>query len=154
MAGPSAAVMNFITRITCPRCQIRYDVPTQQLHGRMVRCFFCETEWIPVTAASVLPPPALTNAAQGKLLDAAAAGDILGVKGLLAAKGDVEARRANGSTALIEASVFGHLDVVLVLLASSANVNVRRDDGHTALSLAALTGRQEIVRALLAAGAM
>jgi ankyrin repeat protein len=103
------------------------------------------------------------------------------VRALLAAKVDVDAKTADGVTALIIASQKGHLEVVRALLAAKANVNVKaandpqffptsqklrefqRDllasmnvkpaSGVTALMTASQNGDLEVVRALLAAKA-
>ena len=49
-----------------------------------------------------------TNAAQDNLIDASGAGDLSQVKALLAAKADVDAKTADGRTALMLASQNGH----------------------------------------------
>jgi uncharacterized protein len=52
---------------------------------------------------------AATNAAQDNLIDSSGAGDLSQVKALLAAKADVDAKTADGRTALMLASQNGHL---------------------------------------------
>jgi len=93
------------------------------------------------------------DAAQDNLFDASAAGDLSQVKALLAAAADVNAKRANGATALMIASEKGHMDVVQALLAARADVNVKGGAGVTALMIASQNGHLEVVRALLAAKA-
>src|SRR5208282_4649887 len=78
-------------------------------------------------------------------------GDRRHVKELLAAAADVNAKRANGATALMIASEKGHMDVVQALLAARADVNVKGGAGVTALMIASQNGHLEVVRALLAA---
>ena len=55
------------------------------------------------------------------------------VQALLAAKADVNAKAANGGTALMVASQTGHLEVVQALLAAKADVNAKAANGVTAL---------------------
>jgi len=91
------------------------------------------------------------------LIKAAGKGDLARVKALLAAKADVNAKTANGSTALMVASefgdLFGHLEVVRALLDAKADVNAKTANDVTALILASQQGHLEIVRALLDAKA-
>ena len=94
-----------------------------------------------------------TNAAQDDLISASGAGDLSRVKALLAAKADVNAKAANGVTALIYASQNGNLHVVQALVAAKADVNRERADGITALIIASQQGYLEVVQALLAAKA-
>jgi ankyrin repeat protein len=56
-----------------------------------------------------LSAAAPTNAAQDNLIDASGAGDLSQVKALLGAKADVDAKTADGRTALMLASQNGHL---------------------------------------------
>jgi ankyrin repeat protein len=98
-------------------------------------------------------PTGQANATPNSLLDAAAAGDLSRVQGLLAAKADVNARGLLGVTALIAASGFGHLQVVQALLAAKAEVNAKAGDGTTALFMASQNGHADVAQALLAAKA-
>jgi len=93
------------------------------------------------------------TAAQDNLIDASGAGDLSQVKGLLAAKADVNAKAVDGRTALMLASQNGHLEVVQALLAAKADVNAKTVKGGTALMIAAQTGHLDVVRALVAAKA-
>jgi ankyrin repeat protein len=61
-----------------------------------------------VLVAVGLSAAAPTNAAQDNLIDASSAGDLSQVKALLAAKADVNAKTAEGRTALMLASQNGH----------------------------------------------
>jgi uncharacterized protein len=87
------------------------------------------------------------------LVDAASAGDLAKVKDCLIAGADVNAKNANGSTALMLAAQEGHLAVVQSLLAAKADVNLTAGSGNTALLLAAQEGHGDVVQALIAAGA-
>jgi len=87
------------------------------------------------------------------LVDAASAGDLAKVKDCLVAGADVNAKNANGSTALMLASQEGRLAVVQSLLAAKADVNLTAGSGNTALLLAAQEGHSDVVQALIAAKA-
>jgi len=62
----------------------------------------------------------------------------------------VNAKRNDGSTALMRASQNGHLEVVRALIAAKADVKAKAVNGFTALNLASETGHLEVVRALVA----
>lgn len=73
---------------------------------------------------------------------------------LLLRKGiNVNARSANGMTALFLAAVNGRADVVEVLLKKGSDPNARRADGATALHRAAAKGGKDVVELLLKHGA-
>ena len=44
-------------RISCPSCQIAYEIPEQKLLGRKLRCAGCGTNWVPLPAAAPEPEP-------------------------------------------------------------------------------------------------
>jgi hypothetical protein len=88
-----------------------------------------------------------------RLADAASAGDLAKVKDCLATGVDVNAKNANGSTALMLAAQEGRLTVVAFLLSAKADVNLKAASGNTALLLAAQEGHADVVQALIAAGA-
>jgi ankyrin repeat protein len=66
---------------------------------------------------------------------------------------DVNAREANGITALMMAADGGNLDLVQALLARGAQVDATTLGGESALLLAADKGYKSIVRLLQNAGA-
>jgi uncharacterized protein len=78
--------------------------------------------------------------ADEELSDAASDGDLSRVKTLIAAKADVNAKRLDGSTALMVASEKGHLEVVQVLITAKVDVNAKRTGGATALIMASQEG--------------
>jgi uncharacterized protein len=92
-------------------------------------------------------------ASQDDLIEASRIGDLFRVKELLAAKANVDARAADGSTALVVASENGNLEVVKALLAAKATVDAPMGNGFTALMVAAGMGHLEVVQTLLAAKA-
>jgi hypothetical protein len=96
-------------------------------------------------------PP--TAAAQDDLITASGIGDLSRVKALLTTRVDIDARRANGSTALVVASEKGNLEIVKALLAAKATVDAPMGNGFTALMVAAGMGHLEVVQTLLAAKA-
>jgi WD40 repeat protein/uncharacterized protein YecT (DUF1311 family) len=86
------------------------------------------------------------------LMNESMKGNIKEVRNLLAAAA-VNAKSADGKTALIYASGEGYPDVAQALLASGADVNASDDKGNTALMAASVTIYVEVVKKLLEAGA-
>jgi ankyrin repeat protein len=72
----------------------------------------------------------------GTLIEAAAAGDAARVRALAAAGASLEARAAEGETALMRAAHGGHLDVVRALVDAGADVNATDGRGWGALAKA------------------
>lgn len=87
------------------------------------------------------------------LIKAAAGGDVIQVKALLQTKVDVNAKRKDGTTALMLAAIKGHTGVVRALLDAKANVNARASNGATVLIGAAQEGHKAVVQLLLDARA-
>lgn len=79
----------------------------------------------------------------------AAAGDGVAVKAFLAAGMEVNARNAEGDTALMNAAAAGSGAVVELLLSEGAQVNVTNARGMTPLAAAILNGHPDIVGVLL-----
>jgi hypothetical protein len=104
------------------------------------------------TTPTYIPSPTAETRASG-LINAAAAGDLVRVKSLIAARADVNAKNNNGETALMWASDKGHAEVVNALLTARADVNAKANNGETALMWASYKGHAEVVNALLAARA-
>lgn len=106
-------------------------------------------------AASILP--AKSTALDGQLLDAAAAGDVAGVKSLIAAGADVNARDARDPndktrlTPLMKAALNGHGEVVKLLIKSGSQVNDVDPYWGSALGMAAAKGHLAVVNELLRA---
>ena len=80
-------------------------------------------------------------------------GNLEHVQAAIAGRADVNARNANGQTALTVAVRRGSLDIVQVLIAAGADINTRDNYGDTALMHGAIYNYLEIVEALIAAGA-
>jgi len=91
------------------------------------------------------PPTPLMQAAQDGQLERVSAHLRRGAK--------VDARGADGSTALHLAAHRGHSDVAKALIGKGAAVNARQRDGTTALMLAAEEGHAPLVHDLLDKGA-
>ncbi len=68
-------------------------------------------------------------------------------------RADVNARTADGTSALHWAAYRNDLDLVNRLLAAGADVNAKNDYGSTPLSEAAVVGNVQVLRKLLSAGA-
>ena len=102
----------------------------------------------------VLTVGASTVAAQDlRLVGAAAAQDALEVRALLDEGVDVDARRADGATAILWAAHWDDLKTVGLLLRAGASVNAADDHGVTPLHRAAENASPAMTDALLAAGA-
>jgi len=102
----------------------------------------------------VLTVGASTVAAQDlRLVGAAAAQDPLEVRALLDEGVDVDARRADGATAILWAAHWDDLKTVGLLLRAGASVNAADDHGVTPLHRAAENASPAMTDALLAAGA-
>jgi hypothetical protein len=92
--------------------------------------------------------------ARGLGLHAAAlAGDVARIRASLAAGAPVDARNAQGQTALMVAAYAGHARAVEALLQAGAGVDAADEAGLTALMAAAYAGRTAAVQALLRGGA-
>jgi hypothetical protein len=87
------------------------------------------------------------------LMVAAAAGNAVAVRDLLAKRAMVNPRNLSGATALMAASAGGFEDVARALIEKGARVDEKSAKGCTALMLAAKSGQEAIVDLLLASGA-
>ncbi|WP_029005729.1 ankyrin repeat domain-containing protein [Azorhizobium doebereinerae] len=87
------------------------------------------------------------------LMTAAHVGDVEAVCQLLAAGADMNARNADGNTALWLACVGRHLEVIDLLVAAGTDIDNQNDNGATALMYAASAGLAGVVARLLARGA-
>jgi ankyrin repeat protein len=84
---------------------------------------------------------------QDKLLqlhDLAAAGNLAGLQAALAAGADLQARDAQGCSALHFAADRGQLEALEVLLAAGVDVEAKDEDGQTPLHYAALCGNEVV----------
>jgi ankyrin repeat protein len=93
------------------------------------------------------------TAAGQSLLDAAESGDRAAALAALEAGGDVDARGADGTTALIWAAYNGDADLVARLLTAGADANAKNEFGTSAIAEAAIGGYADVVAALLEGGA-
>ena len=94
-----------------------------------------------------------TGAADLPLVTAAAQQDWHGVQTLLVEGADVNARRADGVTALLWAAHWDDVGTVDALLAAGANPNAATDRGVTPLMRASENASTAVAETLLAAGA-
>src|ERR1700730_2991445 len=108
-----------------------------------------------VAAIAVFRPgPSTGLAADTTLLDAAESGDHAAAMRLVSAKGtNVNATRADDSTAVMYAAANGDLELVRALLKAGANVKLKNQFGTSALTEAAIIGSTPVIDALLKAGA-
>ena len=97
--------------------------------------------------------PAPAQPADLRLVEAVRAGDLAGVRGLLAEGVDADAAQRDGATALHWAAYRDDVPAARLLLGAGAAPGAVNDLGVTALHLACENGSGELVRALLAAGA-
>lgn len=87
------------------------------------------------------------------LVDAARNQDAAAVRALLTQKADVNARAADGSTALLWAAHWNDAATAELLLGAGADANARNDFGMTPLSQACTNSSSGMVRLLLKSGA-
>jgi ankyrin repeat protein len=107
-------------------------------------------------ALALLPALVLSvslSAQETTLLSAAAQGDLGTVNRLIASGGQLEARDAQGRTALLLATHGNHVEVARALIAAGANVNAKDNIQDTPFLYAGAEGRTEILKMTLAAGA-
>ena len=97
--------------------------------------------------------PTLPEGMDGRLLSAAALGDIFSVEKLINEGADVNARASNGTTALMGAAYAGYPRTAEYLISRGAQIDAQSADGLTALHYAAGAGHTDIVGRLLDAGA-
>jgi ankyrin repeat protein len=88
-----------------------------------------------------------------QLIDAVQTRDLPRAEALLDAGANIDASRADGSTALMWATTRGYKEIVQMLLERRANVNASASSGDTAILWASFRGYEEIVQMLLAKGA-
>ncbi len=106
--------------------------------------------WILVLLASVNLAVAATDL---RLVDAAKEGDSGVVRSLLTEHVDVNATKADGTTALAWAVYHDDLETAGLLIRAGANVNAANDYGVTPLSLACTNRNGAMVEKLVGAGA-
>ena len=106
-------------------------------------------------AAGAAPVPASPPAQvdPDALRQAAAAGDLTALRAQLASGGDIEARDAQGRTALMLATVGGQADAVAVLLAHGADPSAADAHGTTPLRAAVAADERAIIAMLRRYGA-
>ena len=115
-----------------------------------------KARFVSLLAISILAAAGVPAAAEDldvQLVNAAAVNDAAAVGQLIDKGADVNARRADGATALLWAAHWDDLDTVNALLAAGANVNAADDHGVTALERAAENASLRMVERLLAADA-
>ena len=100
-----------------------------------------------------LPPVSSDDAAATPLVNAAEAGRMQELAGLLAAGHDVNQTQPDGMTALHWAVWHGDVGAVRLLLQARADVNAATEYQERPLALACEAGAAELVRVLLQAGA-
>jgi Ankyrin repeats (3 copies) len=97
--------------------------------------------------------PAQASASPEALRHAAAAGDLVALKSALAGASDIEARDAQGRTALMWATLNGQADAVAELLAHGADPSGADAHGTTPLQAAVAADEREIIAMLRRYGA-
>jgi hypothetical protein len=104
-----------------------------------------------VARAAPVPGPAATD--PDALRKAAAAGDLAVLRAQLAGGGDIDARDAQGRTALMLATLGGQADAVAVLLAHGADPSAADAQGTTPLQAAIAADERGIIAMLRRYGA-
>lgn len=108
---------------------------------------------ISCSAIAQTPPSAAEIAAYAGLHGAAARGDAGGVRTLLAAQADTEARDGHGRTALHVAAHLGHRDVIRELARAGANLDALDSRRYDVVTIAAVRDDVETLRLVLSLGA-
>jgi len=111
------------------------------------------TSFSPMAGAPYRPAPAQASASPDALRHAAAGGDLAALKGALAGASDIDARDAQGRTALMLATLNGQADAVAVLLAHGADPSAADARGTTPLQAAVAADEREIIAMLRRYGA-
>jgi ankyrin repeat protein len=107
-----------------------------------------------IACASVAAATTVAAAADDlRLVDAVARQEWAAARRLIDERVDVNARQADGATAVAWASHWAHLETVDLLIRGGADVNVANDLGVTPLALAVKNGSVPLVETLLAARA-
>jgi ankyrin repeat protein len=106
-----------------------------------------------VLIAALLACAASLGAAGSDVADAVMRGDAAAVRALLGQKADVNAKQADGATALHWAVYRADAAMTDLLLQAGANPRVANSEGFTPLALAGLNGHAAILESLLKAGA-
>jgi len=104
-------------------------------------------------ASLVVPSRSWSGQAVGDLVTAAAEQDVRRVSALVKSGANVNARRADGATALLYAAHWNDLKTADLLLRAGADVNLADDYGVTALARACENASLAMVERLLQAGA-
>jgi uncharacterized protein len=98
--------------------------------------------------------PSIAFAGSPSLLETVASGDSSQALRLLTVKGtDVNAKGADGATAIMYAAANGDLELVRALIKAGANVKLENQFGTSAITEAAIIGSAPIIDALIKAGA-
>ena len=98
-------------------------------------------------------PEELKAEADATFLDSIEKGDASTFYSLLESGADVDAKKSNGTTALMVAANNDRPELLKALISRGAEVNAKNNFGNTALINAASFGQVEMVRDLLIAGA-
>lgn len=92
------------------------------------------------------------EAADRRLLEAAAKGDRAGAAAAMKAGAAIDARDPRRQTALLLAVAANHIPVALDLIAAGADINAQADNRDTPWLLAGAEGRTALIRPMLATG--
>jgi ankyrin repeat protein len=88
-----------------------------------------------------------------RLIDAAAAGDVAGITAALADGADIDARDADGRTAVLTATIAGRTAAVAALVEAGADVDLQDDRLDNPFLYAGAEGLLDILRVVNEAGA-
>jgi uncharacterized protein len=87
-----------------------------------------------------------------ELHQAAGAGDLAAVSGLIGSGADLEAADGDGQTALLVAVQRNEIEIAKALMAAGANINAQAANADTPWLLAGASGRTEIIKAMIPLG--
>src|ERR1041385_2811398 len=110
-------------------------------------------KWLFVLASAFLLPGSALPGSPSALADAVEKSDQAAIQTLLKKHADVNARHADGMTALHWAAYLDNLELSRSLVKVGADVKATNDYGVAPLSLACENGNSELVELLLISGA-
>jgi ankyrin repeat protein len=118
---------------------------------KRIPVFFAALVFAAVTtgAAGQVPPTTSETAQYRGLLAAAATGDVVEIKKLVDAGGDVNMRDGYGRTPLHVATHRKNRDAITALVAAGADINAKENDRYDAVTIAAVADDVGTLRMLL-----
>jgi ankyrin repeat protein len=103
-------------------------------------------------ANAQVPPSHVMIETYNGVLEAAAKGDVTGIRSLARAGADLNVRDPRGRTPLMVAAHLRHYDAVRALLEVGADINLQDKDRYDVITIAAVADDPEMIRIAVAGG--